>query len=42
LKQLIHHEVEGSTFLQNTGTFTHYMAQQHKYDHDLIKNHQKT
>jgi hypothetical protein len=42
LKQLSHPEVEGSTFLQNTGTFTHYMAQQPKYDNDLINNHQNT
>jgi hypothetical protein len=41
LKQLRHPEVDGSTFLQNTGAFTHYMEQQYKDDHDLIGNHQK-
>jgi len=42
LKQLSHPEVEGSTFLQKNGTFTHNMAQQPKYNHDLINKHQKT
>jgi len=41
LKQLSHSEVEGSTFLQNTGTFTQFTAQQPKYVHNWINNQQE-